>query len=33
MADDKGHINLIIDLGNLLEEAREYQFHDFKNRD
>lgn len=28
---DKGHNNLIIDLKELLAEAEDYQFHDFKN--
>lgn len=28
---DKGHENLIKDLETLLEEAKTFQFHDFKN--
>ena len=29
--DDKGHTLLLSDLQTLLDEARAYQFHDFKN--
>lgn len=28
---DKGHNNLVQDLKELLAEAEDYQFHDFKN--
>lgn len=29
--EEKGHTALIDDLTNLLAEAKEYQFHDFRN--
>jgi hypothetical protein len=29
---DKGHEQLIADLEAVLAEAKEYQFHDFRNR-
>lgn len=30
---DRGHLNLLNDLNELMVEARGYQFHDFKNTD
>lgn len=31
MSEDKGHRKLIEDIEALLTDAREYQFHDYKN--
>lgn len=33
MKQDKGHIELMEDLTDLLEEAKDFHFHDFKNTD
>ena len=29
--DDKGHLALLEDIGELYEEVKSYQFHDFVN--
>jgi len=31
MPKDNGHDNLIQDIKDLLSEAKDYEFHDFKN--